>query len=340
MSTRAPSPVSGPRKAAILITIMGEEAASAIYRHLPDKDVQIVTREIAEMGKVPPQVIQEILEEYARLAMTQDYVGQGGLDFAKRLLVKAFGDTSAKDLLQRVIRLQELSAGQLESLQKADPLQLAKFLEGEHPQIIALILAHLEARKASALLMKLPEQLRAESVKRLALLRQFSPEMAERVSVVLNRRLQSLGEQSRKTYAGFESVADLMNRLEGTASKTILETIERDDPKLAISIRNLMFTFEDLLGVTDVAIREWLGTMDKKTLALALKGASNDLKDHIFRAMSSRAVEMLKEDMEALGPVRAKDVAQAQQEAVTLIRKLEADGKVVLKTEGDDEYVV
>jgi len=340
MSTRAPSPVSGPRKAAILITIMGEEAASAIYRHLPDKDVQIVTREIAEMGKVPPQVIQEILEEYARLAMTQDYVGQGGLDFAKRLLVKAFGDTSAKDLLQRAIRLQELSAGQLESLQKADPLQLAKFLEGEHPQIIALILAHLEARKASALLMKLPEQLRAESVKRLALLRQFSPEMAERVSVVLNRRLQSLGEQSRKTYAGFESVADLMNRLEGTASKAILETIERDDPKLAISIRNLMFTFEDLLGVTDVAIREWLGTMDKKTLALALKGASNDLKDHIFRAMSSRAVEMLKEDMEALGPVRAKDVAQAQQEAVTLIRKLEADGKVVLKTEGDDEYVV
>jgi len=340
MSTRAPSPVSGPRKAAILITIMGEEAASAIYRHLPDKDVQIVTREIAEMGKVPPQVIQGILEEYARLAMTQDYVGQGGLDFAKRLLVKAFGDTSAKDLLQRAIRLQELSAGQLESLQKADPLQLAKFLEGEHPQIIALILAHLEARKASALLMKLPEQLRAESVKRLALLRQFSPEMAERVSVVLNRRLQSLGEQSRKTYAGFESVADLMNRLEGTASKTILETIERDDPKLAISIRNLMFTFEDLLGVTDVAIREWLGTMDKKTLALALKGASNDLKDHIFRAMSSRAVEMLKEDMEALGPVRAKDVAQAQQEAVTLIRKLEADGKVVLKTEGDDEYVV
>jgi len=340
MSTRAPSPVSGPRKAAILITIMGEEAASAIYRHLPDKDVQIVTREIAEMGKVPPQVIQEILEEYARLAMTQDYVGQGGLDFAKRLLVKAFGDTSAKDLLQRVIRLQELSAGQLESLQKADPLQLAKFLEGEHPQIIALILAHLEARKASALLMKLPEQLRAESVKRLALLRQFSPEMAERVSVVLNRRLQSLGEQSRKTYAGFESVADLMNRLEGTASKAILETIERDDPKLAISIRNLMFTFEDLLGVTDVAIREWLGTMDKKTLALALKGATNDLKDHIFRAMSSRAVEMLKEDMEALGPVRAKDVAQAQQEAVTLIRKLEADGKVVLKTDGDDEYVV
>jgi len=340
MTARAPLPLNGPRKAAILIAIMGEEAASAVFRHLPDKDVQAVTREIAEMGRISPEVAQEILEEYTRLAMTQDYVAQGGLEFAKRLLVKAFGDNSAKDLLQKVSRLQELSAGQLDSLQKADPPQLAKFLEGEHPQTIALILAHLDGKKASALLMRLPEQIRAESVKRLAQLRQFSPEMAERVSVVLNRRLQALGEQSRKTYAGFKNVAEVMNRMEATASKAILEAIERDDPKLAINIRNLMFTFEDLLGVPDVSIREWLGTMDKKTLALSLKGASNDLKDHIFRAMSSRAVEMLKEDMEALGPVRAKDVAQAQQEAVTLLRKLESEGKVFLKTDGDDEYVV
>jgi flagellar motor switch protein FliG len=336
----AAAPLNGPRKAAILIAIMGEEAASAVFRHLPDKDVQTVTRELSEMGRVSPEVAQEILEEYARLAMTQDYVAQGGLEFAKRLLVKAFGDTNAKDLLQKVSRLQELSAGQLDSLQKADPPQLAKFLEGEHPQTIALILAHLDGKKASALLMKLPEQIRAESVKRLAQLRQFSPEMAERVSVVLNRRLQALGEQSRKTYAGFKNVAEVMNRMEQTASKAILEAIERDDPKLAINIRNLMFTFEDLLGVPDVSVREWLGTMDKKTLALALKGATNDLRDHIFRAMSSRAVEMLKEDMEALGPVRGKDVAQAQQEAVTLLRKLEAEGKVILKAEGDDEYVV
>jgi len=217
---------------------------------------------------------------------------------------------------------------------------LAKFLEGEHPQTIALILAHLDGKQASALLMKLPEQTRAESIKRLAQLRQFSPEMAEKVSVVLNRRLQSLGEQSRKTYAGFKSVADVMNRLESATAKTILEAIEQADAKLAINIRNLMFTFEDLLGVSDVHVREWLGAMDKKTLAVALKAASEDLKNHIFRAMSSRAVEMLKEDMAALGPVRSKEVAQAQQEAVTLLRKLEAEGKVVLKADGDDEYVM
>lgn len=339
MTSRA-STLSGTRKAAILLAIMGEEAASAIFKHLPDKDVQTVTKELADVQGIPPEVAREILEEYSKLALTQDYLTEGGIDFATRALVKAFGEENAQYLLKQVVRLQQLKVGQLDSLQQADPQQLAKFLEGEHPQTIALILAHLDGRQASALLMKLPDQARAESVKRLAQLRQFSPEMAEKVSVVLNRRLQSLGEQSRKTYAGFKSVADVMNRLEGSMAKSILEAIEHEDAKLAINIRNLMFTFEDLLGVSDVHVREWLSAMDKKTLAIALKGASNDLKDHIFRAMSSRAVEMLKEDMEALGPVRAKEVAQAQQEAVTLLRKLEAEGKVILKADGDDEYVV
>ena len=340
MTTAAPTQMNGVRKAAILMAVMGEEAASAIYRTLSEQEVEVVTKELAELGRVPAEVAHVVLEEYSQLALTQGYLATGGIEFATRLLVKAFGTDIANNLLQKVVRLQELSVGQLDSLQKADPQQLAKFLEGEHPQTIALILAHLDGKQASALLMKLPEQVRAQSVKRLAQLRQFSPEMAEKVSVVLNRRLLSLGEQSRKTYAGFKSVADVMNRLEPAAAKTILENIEQDDPKTAISIRNLMFTFEDLLGVADVSVREWLGSMDKKALALALKGASADLKDHVFRAMSSRAVEMLKEDMEALGPVRGKDVLQAQQEAVTLLRKLEADGKVTLKPEGEDEYVV
>ena len=340
MTSPSPSRMNGVRKAAILMALMGEESASAVYRTLSEKEVELVTKELAELGRVPAESAHGVLEEYSQLALTQDHLAAGGIEFATRLLVKAFGADAANNLLQKVVRLQELSVGQLDSLQKADPQQLAKFLEGEHPQTIALILAHLDGKQASALLMKLPENVRAQSVKRLAQLRQFSPEMAEKVSMVLNRRLLTLGEQSRKTYAGFKSVADVMNRLEPSAAKIILENIEQDDPKTAISIRNLMFTFEDLLGVADVSVREWLGSMDKKTLALALKGASADLKDHVFRAMSSRAVEMLKEDMEALGPVRSKDVMQAQQEAVTLLRKLEADGKVTLKPEGEDEYVV
>ena len=332
--------MKGVRKAAVLMTIMGEEAAAAVYKHLPEEDVQLITKELSDLGRVPAETAHSILEEYGQLALTQDYVSQGGIDYARRLLVKAFGNDAAGALLTRVHQLQELSASQLDSLQRADPQQLATFIDGEHPQTIALILAHLDGKQASALLMQLPDQVRASVIKRLAQLRQFSPEMAQKISLVLNKRLQSLGEQSRKTYAGLKSVADVMNRLEQTAAKSILESIENEDPKLAIGIRNLMFTFEDIISIPDTSVREWLNTMDKKALGLALKGASDELKAHIFRSMSSRAVEMLKEDMEASGPVRGKDVMHAQQEAVTLLRKLEAEGKVILKVEDDDEFVV
>jgi flagellar motor switch protein FliG len=284
--------------------------------------------------------MQEVMEEYRQLSITQEYLTQCGIHYAETLLVKAFGEEMAKNLLEKVTRLQEMSVSKLDSLQKADPAQLARFLENEHPQTVALILAHLDAKAGAALLMKLPEQVRGEAVKRLAQLRQFSPEMAEKVSVVLNRRLQSMGEQSRRTYAGFKSVAELMNRLEPTSARTILEAIDRDQPQLAINIRNLMFTFEDFVTVNEVGIRELLSHLDKKTLALALKGASEELRSHIFRSMSSRAVEMLKEDMDTLGPVRTRDVGKAQQEAVAIARKLEMEGKITLKAESDDEYVV
>lgn len=332
--------LSGRRKAAILLVLLGEEAASSIYRNLSESELQSVTQEIAELNYVPPEMAAQILEQYYALTLTEEYIARGGNDYAKRLLVKAFGEDSARDLMDAVVRAQEMSASKLDSLQKADPQQLAKFLEGEHPQTIALILAHLDPRQASVLLMRLPEETRAEAVKRLAQLRQFSPEMAQKVSVVLHRKMQALGEQSRRAYAGFKGVADLLNRVDPNSGKLILEMIERDDPKLAMSIRNLMFTFDDLLGVPDVAIRELLSHVDKKTLAAALKGAPEELRGHIFKSMSSRAVEMLKEDMEALGPMRSKDVAKAQQECVAIARKLESEGKLQLKPEGDDEYLV
>lgn len=340
MSVRAAMALTGARKAAILVALMGEDAASTVLRNLSERDVHTLTRELSEIGIIPQETMQQVLEEYHKLANTGAPGMKAGPDFAVRLLAKAFGPEQAKGLIAKVAGGQDSAAAQLQALRKADPSQLAKFLEVEHPQTVALTLAHLEEKQVAAVLMKMSDQTRAEAVKRLAQLRQFSPEIAERVSSVLNRRLQALGEQSRKTYAGFKSVADVLNRMEGGVAKTILDALEQEDANLAISIRNFMFTFEDLLGVADVAIREWLGTMDKKTLALALKGASNNLKDHIFRSMSSRAADMLKEDMEALGPVRNKDVIQAQQEAVALLRNLEAEGKVVLKSEGDDEYVV
>jgi len=337
-----PVPVmtAGLRKAAILLVILGEDAASQIYRHLPPASVERMSQGIAGLNSVDADTVLAVLEEFEHMVRSGDDLAQGGKEYADKLLIKAFGEEGAKQLLQQQVSLTaEMSAGQLESLRQADPQQLAQFLEGEHPQTIALILAHLEAKPASVLLMRLPEELRAEAIKRLAQLRQFSPEMAERVSLVLHKRLESLGEQSRRAYAGLRGVADVMNRLDVAIAKTILEGIEKEDPKLALSIRNLMFTFEDLLTVPETGIRELLGQMDKKTLATALRGASEELKTYIFKSMSSRAVEMLKEDMEVLGPVRSREINKAQLEAVGVARKLEAEGKIILTPEGDDEFV-
>ncbi|HTZ95473.1 MAG TPA: flagellar motor switch protein FliG [Terriglobales bacterium] len=335
----APNALPGVRKAAVLLVLLGEEMASQVYRYLPERDLEQLTQAIAELEYIDPPTALSVLEEYHRLALTQDYLAQGGTDYAQKLLIKAFGQDGAQQLLRQVSHAAEMSAGKLDSLQKADPQQLAKFLEEEHPQTIALILAHLESKQASELLMRLPETLRAEAIKRMAQLRQFSPEIAQRVSLALHQRLEALGEQHRRAYAGFQGVADLLNRLDPVQAKVILEAIEKEDPKVALSIRNLMFTFQDLLGVPEAGIREWLGQLDKKTLALSLRGATDELKNYIFKSMSSRAVEMLKEDMEVLGPVRTRDVIKAQQEAVAVARKLEAEGKISLGAE-EDEYVM
>jgi len=330
---------TGLRKAAILMVLLGEDAAIEIYRHLQQGEVERITQEIASLDNVNPGTGLAVLEEFHRLVLTGGYVSQGGMDYANKLLVKAFGEDGASELLRQVSQAAELSGSKLDSLRKTDPQQLAKFMEGEHPQTIALILAHLESKQASTVLMKLPAELRAEPIKRLAQLRQFSPEMAQRVAVVLHRRLDALGEQSRRAYAGLRGVAELMNRLDVAAGKSILESIEGEDPKLALSIRNLMFTFEDLVTVPEAGIRELLGQLDKKTLATALRGASDEVKTYIFKAMSSRAVEMLKEDIEVLGPVKSKEINKAQLEAVAVARKLEAEGKLSLTPEAEDEFV-
>jgi flagellar motor switch protein FliG len=225
-------------------------------------------------------------------------------------------------------------------VQKMDPEQLSKFLENEHPQTVALVLAHLDPKRGSTLLMHLDKNMRVETVRRLAEMRQFSPEMANKVGVILQRRMEAVGSNGRKSYSGFKAVADMLNRLDQEASKGIIEEIERQEPTLALGIRNLMFTFEDLLTVSEANISELIGAVDKQVLALALKGSREDLRAHLFKSMSSRALDMLKDEMEAMGPVRTKEVARAQQEMLTLARTLEAEGKISLKMEADDELAV
>ena len=332
--------LTGIRKAAILLVLLGDEVAGEVFRHLSMPEVQRLTQEIAELNSISSEVAAHVLQEYHRLSLTQDYLAQGGQQYANQLLVKAFGKEGANTLLEQVVQVREANALNLDTLQKADPEQLAKFVEGEHPQTVALLLAHLGARTSTSLLVLLPEKLRAEAVRRLAVMQQFSTEMVKRISVVLHKKIATVGEQSRRAYGGVSAVAEMLNSVDHKYSDEILTSIEQQDPKLSLAIRDLMFVFEDLSTIPEAAIREVLSQADKKRLATALKGASEDLKNHFYKSMSSRAVEMLKEDIEALGPMRSSQVRQAQQEIVNLARKLEAEGKITLKSSGEDAYVV
>ena len=336
---RKTAQIDGVRKAAILLVAVGEDLAKEILRTLPEADVQRLTEELADLRTVPPETSAEVVEEFWELLETQSYMVHGGLDYANRLLVEAFGKERAEDLLAMVRHSQEASQGNLAKLQRTDPQQLGKLLDSEHPQTIALVLAHLDPRKASQVLDNLSEEHKVVSIQRLAEMRQFSPEMAQKVAHILHRRLESMGDTGRRSYSGFKAVADLLNRLNAEESKHILETIEDGQPELALSIRNLMFTFEDLVTVPPATIREIVSGVDKRQLAMALRGANDELRAQIFKAMSSRAVDMLKEDMEVLGPVRSREVAQAQQEILTLARRLESEGKVILKLETGDEML-
>jgi flagellar motor switch protein FliG len=330
--------LSGARKAAILLSLLGEDPAATLLRNLPDRDLQRITDEVANLGQVPFEVTLEVLEEYQQMMTAQEFMAVGGQDVASRLLVKALGENGAKAMVQRLARAEE--ASEEVSLKKLDPQQLARFLAGERPQTKAMVLGRLDAKRASALLMSLEPEVRADCVRRLASLGQYSPEVAAKVSSVLNRRLKSAGDQSKQAESGYSNVAEMMNRLDATAAREILESIERDEPTLAISIRDQMFRFDDFLEVPEQELRELMNSVDKKTLMVALKGASEELRSHFYRTMSTRAVEMLKEDSEMMGPVRGKDVSKAQQEIVAIARKLESEGKIVLKAEGDDEYVL
>jgi flagellar motor switch protein FliG len=330
----------GVRKAAILLMAVGDELAKTLFRELDEAQLERITLELTQVSNVPAELLGKVLMEFYGLLETQQYTIKGGRDYASRLLADTFGQERADEMMGQIRQLRERTTGDMSLLQEIDPQQLSKFLEGEHPQTVAPVLAHLEPQRGSALLMALKPELRVEAVQRLAEMRQFSPEMAEKVALVLSRRMDSMGNSGRRSYSGFRSVADLLNRMETPVSKSILENIEQKEPNIAIGIRELMFTFEDLLTVPQVSIREIVGVVDKRVLATALKGAKENLRAHLFKAMSSRAMEMLRDDMEAMGPVRGKDVAQAQQEMLAVARILEEEGKIMLRMEGESELAV
>lgn len=331
--------IPGVRKAAVLMVLLGDEASAGLFRYLNEEEVQDISQEISRLGNINPETAELVLEDYYKMALARAYLARGGIDYAKKLLLKAFGPEASRKLLDRVtLSLQNAIAG-FDSLQKADPAQLSKFLQSEHPQTIALVLAHLHSTQAAALLGSLPAPLQADVVMRMANLEQISPEIIVKITSILSQRLQSLGDFSRESYGGIRAVAELINRMESKASAAILEKIENDSPDLALSIRNLMFVFDDILLIDDGGMREIIQRVDKKTLTMALKGTGEELRTQFFRQMSHRAVEMIKEDMEVMGPVKIKDVEGAQHEIVVAIRQLDQDGVISIKGGGENEYI-
>jgi flagellar motor switch protein FliG len=331
--------LTGARKAAILTVLLGEEAATQIFKHLHEEEIERIAREVAALGPIGPDVGASTLEEFHGMWQAADYLSHGGVDYAQKLLVRSLGPDPARRLLDRVVKSFE-STMAFSSLEKADPQQLSKFILAEHPQTIALVLAHLKPSQSALLLNSLPEDLRVEVVTRMASLDEISPEVISRISGVIEQRLKSLGGSTHESYGGVRAVAELLNRMDRSVSQGVLESIESQMPDLAVSIRNLMFVFDDLEGVEDSALREIIQRADKKVLTIALKGASESIRNRFFQNMSKRASEMVREEMEVLGAIRLREVEKAQQEVVAIARKLEEEGLLTTGAAAGEPYVV
>jgi flagellar motor switch protein FliG len=332
--------IPGIRKAAILMVMIGPEASSSILRELDEEEVQSISREIARVPMLAPEEAEGVLEEFYQMSLAHDYVLKGGIDYARKVLVDAFGPETAKRMLDRLMKQMSSETLSFDALQKTDPQQLAKFIHNEHPQTIALILSHLNPSQAAGLLSSIPAELRTDVALRMASLDQISPEIVSKIAAVIGTKLKSLGELSREAYGGVHAVAEMCNRLDSNTTKEIVEYIEQTNPKLGETIRHLMFVFEDLLLLDVNAIKELLGKVDRKILTVALKGTSEQMKNHMLQAMSQRGAEMLREDMDALGPIKIKEVEAAQQQIIAVVRQLETEGVLSLKGSSGEQYVV
>jgi len=330
----------GLRKAAILLVVLGDQASAEFVRQLSEEEVQHVSKEVARISAITPEQAETVLEEFYQTTIARDFVVKGGLDYARNMLVSAFGPDAAKRIIDRLTKALGNEAISLDALQKADPQQLAKFVHSEHPQTIALVLSHLELAQAAALLVSLPANLRADVAMRMANLDQISPEIIHKIAAVIGQKLKALGEFSRESYGGVRAVAELLNRLDSSTSKGILEHVEQQDTTLGETIRHLMFVFEDMLMIDPNGMKEVLAKIDRKVLTVELKGTSEQLKNHFLQAMSQRGAEMLREDMDALGPTKIKDVESAQQQIIAVVRQLEAEGVLSLKGAVGEQYVV
>lgn len=330
--------LSGLQKAAVLLISLGPERSANIFKHLKEDEIEELTLEIANTRSISPQLKDEVTDEFYSVCLAQQYIAEGGIGYAKELLENALGAEKAQEVISKLTA--SLQVKPFEFVRKADASQLLNFIQDEHPQTVALILSYLSPTQASLIISALPPENQAEVTKRIAMMDRTSPEIIKEVEKVLESKLSSMVNQDYTIIGGVDAVVEILNTVDRGTEKHIMETLEIEEPELADEIRKKMFVFEDILLLDDRAIQQVMRQVDNNDLAIALKGANDQVQEAIFRNVSKRLAVMIKEDMEFMGPVRMKDVEESQQKIVNIIRKLEDSGEIVISRGGGDEIVV
>ncbi len=330
--------LTGRQKAAIFLVTIGSEISSEIFKHLREDEIEALTFEIARLESVDSEDRDRVLMEFQELMMAQDFITTGGIEYARELLEKSLGSQKAVDIINRLTS--SLQVRPFDFVRRTDPMHLLNFIQTEHPQTIALILAYLEPQKASVILSSLPHEIQSDVAKRIATMDRTSPETLREVERVLEKKLSTLSSEDYTAAGGVESIVEILNLVDRSTEKVIIESLEEEDPELAEDIKKRMFVFEDIVMLDDRAIQKVLREVDVSEMAKALKSVDTEVQDKIFRNMSKRAATLLKEDMEYMGPIRMKDVEESQQKIVSIIRKLEEQGEIVVARAGEDELVV
>ncbi len=330
--------ITGIQKAAILLISLGPERSASIFKHLKEEEIETMTLEIANTRSISPATKDQVMDEFYEICLAQQYIAEGGIAYAKELLEKALGSDKARDVIGKLTA--SLQVRPFEFVRKTDASQLLNFIQDEHPQTIALILSYLSPGQASTIISALAPDKQADVAKRIAQMDRTSPDVIKEVEKVLERKLASLVNQDYTIVGGVDSIVEILNTVDRGTEKHIMETLEIEEPELADEIRRKMFVFEDILSLDDKSIQRVLREVDNNELAVALKGSNEEVQTVIFNNLSKRLAAMIKEDMEYMGPVRLKDVEEAQQKIVNIIRKLEDSSEIIISRGGGDEIVV
>lgn len=330
--------ISGKTKAAILLIALGPELSAQLFSHMHDDEIEELTLEIANVNRISPEERESVLEEFYQVCLAQEFISEGGINYAKEILEKAMGSNKALEIINKLTS--SLQVKPFDFVKKTDAGQLLNFIQNEHPQTLALILSYLNSNQAAQVLSALPQEKQADVAQRIATMGSTSPEIIKEVELVLERKLSSMMTQDYSITGGIQSIVDILNAVDRGTEKYILETLEIQNAELVEEIRKKMFVFEDIVNLDGVGIQRFIREVDNSELAVALKGATDEVKDMIFANMSKRMAEMLKEDMDFMGPVRLRDVEEAQQKIVNVIRKLEEANEIIIARGGGDELIV